>query len=238
MRSASPRSGPVRRLWGRTVGLVSPVAAEYRLLGANQPFLATLRAATNGREVATPLEPWRHDLKLTSSFTELWPWLLLLALLLFPLDIALRRVSLGRRELADGRAWIGRRWRARSATGARTASAAGMLSARDRVAGAGARAAILRARDEASSVLGESAATASAGTSGHAAPSTEIRTSAAADPATRTVTPAGPSLAPSGPAALKPSAPETAKPQSDDQAGSDTLARLREAKRRTRDRGS
>ena len=36
---------------GRTVGLVSPVAAEYRLLGANEPLLATLRAATNGREI-------------------------------------------------------------------------------------------------------------------------------------------------------------------------------------------
>ena len=98
---------------GRTVGLVEPVAAEYRLLGVNLPFLAALRAATGGREITLPTDPWIHDLRLTSSFTELWPWLLILALLLWPLDIALRRVSLGRRELADARAWVGRRWRLR-----------------------------------------------------------------------------------------------------------------------------
>ncbi len=224
---------------GRTVGLVSPVAAEYRLLGANEPFLATLRAATNGREVATPLEPWRHDLKLTSSFTELWPWLLLLALLLWPLDIALRRVSLGRRELADGRAWFGRRWRARSATGARTASAAGMLSARDRAAGAGARAAILRARDEASLVVGSGAEAAPAG-GGADAPRPRSTTARSAGPKGG-ASPTGPAAA-SGPPAPGRAAPTPApvddrKQPADDQTGSDTLARLREAKRRTRDRG-
>ena len=43
-----------------------------------------------------------HDLTATSRFTDLWPLLLVLALLLWPLDIALRRVSIGRRELAAG----------------------------------------------------------------------------------------------------------------------------------------
>jgi hypothetical protein len=33
---------------GRTVGLVAQTAAEYRQLGANEPFLASLRAATGG----------------------------------------------------------------------------------------------------------------------------------------------------------------------------------------------
>jgi uncharacterized membrane protein len=70
---------------GRTVGLVEPVAAEYRLLGVNIPFLAALRSATGGREITLPTDPWIHDLRLTSSFTELWPWLLILALLLWPL---------------------------------------------------------------------------------------------------------------------------------------------------------
>ena len=90
-----PGSSPL----GRTVGLVAPTAAEYRQLGANEPFLASLRAATGGTVVATALDPWRHDLTATDRFTELWPLLLVLALLLWPLDIALRRMSLGRREL-------------------------------------------------------------------------------------------------------------------------------------------
>ena len=82
---------------GRTVGLVAPTAAEYRELGANEPVLSALRAAGGGRAVVTPLDPWRHDLSATDRFTELWPLLLVVALLLWPLDIALRRMSLGRR---------------------------------------------------------------------------------------------------------------------------------------------
>ena len=34
---------------GRTLGLVAPTPAEYRLLGTNEAFLATLRSATGGR---------------------------------------------------------------------------------------------------------------------------------------------------------------------------------------------
>ncbi|NJD30219.1 MAG: VWA domain-containing protein, partial [Chloroflexi bacterium] len=129
---------------GRTVGLVEPVAAEYRLLGANEPLLSALRSATGGREIVTAADPWLHDLRTTSSFTELWPWLLVLALLLWPLDIALRRVSLGRRELVDARAWVGRAWRGRRAAAPRAAAAEGMLAARERAGGAAARAARLR----------------------------------------------------------------------------------------------
>ena len=83
---------------GRTLGLVAPTAAEeYRLLGANEPLLAAIRSATGGSGFPTPAAVWVHDLRTTSRFTDLWPWLLVLALLLWPLDIALRRVSLGRR---------------------------------------------------------------------------------------------------------------------------------------------
>ena len=48
-----PGSSPL----GRTVGLVAPTAAEYRLLGANEPFLAALRSATGGTVVTTPTRP-------------------------------------------------------------------------------------------------------------------------------------------------------------------------------------
>ncbi len=189
---------------GRTVGLVEPVAAEYRLLGVNTPFLAALRSATGGREVVLPLDPWRHDLRTTSSFTELWPWLLILALLLWPLDIALRRVSIGRRELVDARGWVGRRWRLRRAAAPRTAAAEGMLASRERAGGASARAALLRRADE--PVAGPSTVA--------AAEVSEIR-SPAGTPGVATRAPAGPT------------ASTEAEPM-------DTLARLREAKRRAR----
>ncbi len=200
---------------GRTVGLVAPIAAEYRLLGANQPLLATLRAATNGREITTPLEPWRHDLRLTSSFTELWSWLLLLALLLWPLDIALRRVSLGRRELVDARAWLGRVWRQRGAPAPRSATARGMLAARDRAAGAAARAALMRAPEETAGAAIETPPGNAVGVAGGAAPTVEPMPPRAPDPAPK------PEI-------------EVAPPVNRAPGDSDTMARLREAKRRAR----
>ncbi len=207
---------------GRSVGLVAPVAPEYRLLGVNAALLATLRAATGGREITTAAEPWRHDLRLTASFTELWPWLLLLALLLFPLDVALRRVSLGRRELVEARAWAVRSWRGRRAAAPRTATAEGMLAARDRAGSASARAAILRAET--------------------GARPTETRAPSPVETPRRDA----PQAAPTTPAmAAATAAPRTAaEPPEDthamrgsDAAGpidKDTMARLREAKRRAR----
>jgi hypothetical protein len=190
---------------GRTLGLVAPTPAEYRLLGTNEAFLATLRAATGGRAIETAAEPWTHDLATTDTYQDLWPMLLILALLLWPLDIALRRVSIGRRELADARRWVGGGWRRPGAAAppVRPAEVAGMLAARDRASGSSARAAILR-----EDTVAESA-----------------RRKAIAE------------LAPASgrqPAKPAPTSTETAvAPPPRDEAG-DTLARLREAKRRAR----
>ena len=43
---------------GRTLGLVAPAPAEYRLLGVNEALLTTLRSATGGRAIETPAEVW------------------------------------------------------------------------------------------------------------------------------------------------------------------------------------
>ncbi len=127
---------------GRTIGLVAPTSAEYRQLGADEPFMASLRAATGGCVVTTAKDPWIHDLASTSQFTELWPLLLLLALLLWPLDIALRRMSFGRRELVAARGWVGGIGRRRRAAAPRTATAEGLLAASGRVRSSEARSAI------------------------------------------------------------------------------------------------
>jgi hypothetical protein len=198
---------------GRTLGLVAPTPAEYRVLGTNDAFLATLRSATAGRAIETAAEPWVHDLRTNSSSTDLWPTLLLLALLLWPLDIALRRVSVGRRELADARRWLSGGWRRSVAP--RTTEVAGMLAARDRAAGTAARAALLRGDDadaEARTGMG---------------PSSSSVASSAARPA--------PTAQPAPARAAIPAAPDpAAAPLKPDEG--DTLARLREAKRRNRER--
>ena len=204
---------------GRSLGLVAPTPAEYRLLGANQPLLAAIRSATGGEVADDPVAVWTHDLRSTSRSTDLWPWLLVLALLLWPLDIALRRVSLGRRELADGRRWIGERVRGRRVA-ARTQPVESMLAARDRAGSSGARAAVVR---EASERSVGAAPPPPVVTDTPAVPKTAVPKAAVARPdaASPIALPAPPS-----PPALGPVTPAAGT--------EDTLARLREAKRRTK----
>jgi uncharacterized membrane protein/Mg-chelatase subunit ChlD len=213
---------------GRTIGLVAPTAAEYRLLGANDAFLAVLRSATGGRVVDTPAAPWVHDLATTSTYTDLWPLLLILALLLWPLDIALRRVSVGRRELADARRWVSGGWRRRKVA-PRPVEIAGMLAARDRASGTAARAAMIR---------GDSAATPVSTTPQSLAQTAPVVARATERASSKPTTPrsapvpvaARPAATPPATSPTAPTTPTAPKPAE----ASDTLARLRDAKRRAR----
>ena len=171
---------------GRTVGLVAQTAAEYRQLGANEPFLASVRAAAGGSVIATAKDPWVHDLTTTNRFTDLWPVLLVLALLLWPLDIALRRMSLGRRELAAARGWVGGIGRRRRAAGPRTATAEGMLAASERVRTGRTRAALRAPAEAPPAVANASAATAAPPPA--APPANPTPTPAAAAPASSPIT--------------------------------------------------
>ena len=89
----------------RTVMLIAPTPAEYRLLGTNERLLAALRGATGGEALDDGAQAWEHDLGTTTAATDLLPWLLLLALLLWPLDVAVRRLSVSRSDFALAGAW-------------------------------------------------------------------------------------------------------------------------------------
>jgi uncharacterized membrane protein/Mg-chelatase subunit ChlD len=202
---------------GRTLGLVAPTAAEYRQLGTNEALLTALRAATGGVAISGPRDAWIHDLQATTSLTELWPLLLVLALLLWPLDVALRRVSIGRREVASARAWVGALGR-RQARAERTATVAGLLAARDR-AGSAARLALLQ-RDAGPAGGGQGRVGGAGGVQASATPGPVVRPSEAT-PTTHPMpgTDAG-------------RAGDLGAPGAAD----DTMDRLRQAKRRARDR--
>ena len=220
---------------GRTIGLVAPTAAEYRLLGADEPFLAALRSATGGGVVETPLDPWTHDLTATNRYTDLWPLLLVIALLLWPLDIALRRVSIGRRELVAARGWVGGARRRRGATAPRTATGEGLFAARERASGSPSRAA-LRAAPTEVAATGTGPQTVVTPVPGAAAAQPVSKPAAGPAAGARPINarttgpaaPARPAPAP-GPAAPPEPAPAPGEP-------SDTMARLRDAKRRARER--
>jgi len=199
---------------GRTLGLVAPTPAEYRLLGTNEPLLAAIRDATGGRSIETAADAWLHDLGTTAGETPLWPGLLVLALLLWPLDVFLRRVQLTRRDLAAGAAWVHAIPARRRRVAARPAPVEGMLAARERAGGEATRAAIRR---EAAAIPGPRPAL---------------------DPGALPVAPSAPVAPPALGAPAAPPTPTAASGPGPSTATAnepaDTLARLRDAKRRAR----
>jgi len=98
----------------RTLGLVSPAADEFRLLGVDADALAAFATAGRGRQLPLDAEDpgaevWRHDIAASAFPTPVWPWLLLLAIVLVPLDIGVRRVALSGADVTRARAWVARR---------------------------------------------------------------------------------------------------------------------------------
>ena len=98
----------------RTLGIVSPAAEEYRRLGVDADALAGFAESGRGRtlrvdDAEAAREVWRHDIDASAFPTPIWPWLLLLAIVLVPLDVGVRRVALTRGDFRRARAWVARR---------------------------------------------------------------------------------------------------------------------------------
>jgi uncharacterized membrane protein/secreted protein with Ig-like and vWFA domain len=197
---------------GRTVVLVAPTPAEYRLLGTNDRLLATISGATGGSALegeGAAAGAWTHDVGATTAARDLWPLLLLLALLLWPLDVAVRRVSVGRRDLALARAWTVDRWHRWRGPARRTDPVGSMLASKERAGGQRARASLLDVAAKAPAAAG----TVTTSTPAPTAPQPPPAPAASA-----------PAVAPG--VTTAPSQPATPV--------DDTLARLREAKQRAR----
>jgi hypothetical protein len=81
---STPRSADV-------VALAVPYPAEYADEGVNTPFLTHLAATTGGRVLTHPADAFAHaGLPATVTWLPLWPLLLALALLLFPVEVGVR----------------------------------------------------------------------------------------------------------------------------------------------------
>jgi hypothetical protein len=91
------------------LGLVVPYSPEYRAGGINLGLLGELARITGGGPLGDPLQAFLHNLPAVNSAREIGRTLLLIAALLFPLDVALRRVMISRRDMALARAWINER---------------------------------------------------------------------------------------------------------------------------------
>ncbi len=119
-----------------TLGLVVPYSPEYQASGTDSAVLNQLARLTGGGELSEPAAAFVHNLPATDRAREFWAPLLLIVALLFPLDVALRRVMLGPRDFQKGVAWLRERLPARPETVAGRERALGRLfEARDRVRG-------------------------------------------------------------------------------------------------------
>jgi hypothetical protein len=108
---------------------------------ADAPNLALLRrlAEMSGGRLLDPRvpadNPFLLDRKPTFQPVDLWPWLVQLAIVLFVFDVAVRRIDIGREELAKLAAALRRMvtfWRPAPATGKTDESLAALLARRDR----------------------------------------------------------------------------------------------------------
>lgn len=83
-----------------TAGAVVPLGAEYRAQTADPALLAELAGRTGGRVELSPGQAFAPNLESRGAVSEIGQPLLWLALALLPLDIALRRLMIERRQLA------------------------------------------------------------------------------------------------------------------------------------------
>jgi uncharacterized membrane protein len=80
-------------------GLDVPYSAEYRTTGTNTAFIRDLAAAGGGSVISRAGAAWQDSLAAVYARTSLQVWFWLLALLLLPVDIGVRRLVVTRDDL-------------------------------------------------------------------------------------------------------------------------------------------
>jgi uncharacterized membrane protein/Mg-chelatase subunit ChlD len=116
-----------------TLGLVVPYSPEYRASGVQTSLLDELAAITGGGRVGDVMEVFEKNIPSADFAREIWRPLLLAVALLFPLDVAVRRVMLGSSDFRKAGQWLSERLPSRStrpASGERTLNE--LFQARDR----------------------------------------------------------------------------------------------------------
>lgn len=88
----------------QTTGWVLGYSPEYQQLGTNLDLLKTVADLAGGENLQDNVAGvFAHTLEAEPTTRPIWPWLTLMAVLLLPLDVALRRLVISRRDI--DRAW-------------------------------------------------------------------------------------------------------------------------------------
>lgn len=91
----------------QTIGLALPYPPEYATTGTDEALLAGLAAASGGEVLSDPAVVFQPRGRAARTPTDVWPVCLVLALCLFPIDVAVRRVVIDPRRLRA--LWAARR---------------------------------------------------------------------------------------------------------------------------------
>lgn len=100
----------------QTTGFVLAYSPEYRAAQVDAALLPDLATIGDGRllPLDRPAEALAHTLPPATGATDLWPWFFLVAILLLPLDVGLRRVIFNREDVrqlwARIQRWLPQRW--------------------------------------------------------------------------------------------------------------------------------
>jgi hypothetical protein len=116
----------------RPAGFVIPYSQEYRDLRANPDLLGQLAGLTSGRVVEDPKSVFDRERRVDGQPRELWPWLMVLAALLFIFDVAARRLRLGWMDAERAWSYVLDNWLGRARLAAAPA-AARLLAAKGRI---------------------------------------------------------------------------------------------------------
>ena len=123
----------------QVLGLSVNYSPEFNVSEPNLHLLQRLTEAGQGKLLGEdPLvdNPFEHDRQKTFQPRALWPWLLRFAILLFPIDIGIRRIQIDREEWSRAWRFFQRTflfWRRNSEPTQQDESLAALLSRRDSV---------------------------------------------------------------------------------------------------------
>jgi hypothetical protein len=89
-----------RALHAATVGVAVAYSPELRYMGTDTAFLAEVARAGGGAVLSSPRQAIAQPVPAVDLTQPLWGALLVLAIILVPVDVALRRLNLSRRQVA------------------------------------------------------------------------------------------------------------------------------------------
>jgi uncharacterized membrane protein len=91
----------------QTTGWVKRYSAEYDIRETDDGLLQQIAEMTGGQNVAAvPQSVFTHDITTFTGSVPLWPWLLLVAMLLLPVDVALRRLLISQSDMRRFSAYV------------------------------------------------------------------------------------------------------------------------------------